>query len=156
LSCAEIFATCAISSFEFIFFAFFVSSSQINSHAFFIPFFNSTAFTQLFMYLSHSFASAYVSRIAVVVPSHAIVFVLSAASFTSSAPRLSNLFSSSISFEIVAQSFVTCGLQKSFSSITFLHFGHIVIVTVSATVFIQFIIFSLASSENIICFDMIL
>jgi hypothetical protein len=58
LSCAAIFATWAISSFELIFLEFFVSSSQMSSHAFFIPFLSSTALTQFFMYLSHSFASA--------------------------------------------------------------------------------------------------
>jgi hypothetical protein len=97
-----------------------------------------------------------VRRVAVVVPSHASVFVLSAASFTSSAHRLSNLSSTSISFAIVTQSFVICGAQKPFSRITFLHFGPIVVVTVFATVSIHLIIFSLASSENIICFAIII
>jgi hypothetical protein len=78
----------------------------IFSQAFFIPFLSSTEFTQFFMYLSHSFASAYVSRVAVVVPSQANLFVFSAASFTSSAPSASNLSSKSISFAIVTPSFV--------------------------------------------------
>jgi hypothetical protein len=81
--------------------------------------------------------------------------VLSAASFTSSAQRLSNLSSTSISFAIVTQSLVICGAPKPFSSITFLPFGHIVVVTVFATVSIHLIIFSLASSENIICFAIV-
>jgi hypothetical protein len=37
-SCAEIVATCAISSFVLIILAFFISSSFILSQAFFIPF----------------------------------------------------------------------------------------------------------------------
>gem|GEM_PF-5102860 len=81
--------------------------------------------------------------------------VLEAASFTSSAQRDSNLSSSSISRAIVTQSLVTCGIPYHLSKITFLHFGHIVKVTVLATVSIQANIFALSSSQYFICFAII-
>jgi hypothetical protein len=107
LSCADRVATCAISSEEVIFLDIFSNSFSTSYQAFFIQFFISIAFIHDLISLSHSRAKAYVKRVAVVVQSHANSFVFDAASFTSSAHIFSNLSSSSISFAIVTQSFVT-------------------------------------------------
>jgi hypothetical protein len=67
----------------------------------------SIALIPVLISLSHSFAKAYVKRVAVVVPSQANSFVFEAASLMSSAQSDSNLSSSSISFAIVTPSLVT-------------------------------------------------
>jgi hypothetical protein len=85
--------------------------------------------------------------VAVVVQSPARELVFSAAFFTRPAPIFSNLFSSEISLAIVTQSFVINGFSSTLSKITFLHFGHIVVITVLATISIQANIFSLEFSQ---------
>jgi hypothetical protein len=64
--------------------------------------------------------------------------------------------SRSISFATVTPSFVTIGHQKLLSRITFLHLGHIVTFTASATISIQEKISFLASSQYLICFAIFL
>jgi len=89
----------------------------------------------------------------VVVQSQAIPLVFSAASITRLAHIFSNLSSRVISFAIVTQSLVSNGHQYSLSRATFLHFGHIVTITVFATVSIHANILDLASSAYFISFD---
>jgi hypothetical protein len=90
-------------------------------------------FTQVRIYLNPSFTIASTRITVDVVPSPAESFVFIAASFTIFAPMSSFLSSSSISFATVTPSFVMIGAPYDFSRITFLHFGHIVTLTASAT-----------------------
>jgi hypothetical protein len=108
------------------------------------------------MYLNPSFDIASARTTVVVVPSHASLLVFSAASFIMLAQIFSVFSSRSISFATVTQSFVTIGPQKPLSRITFLHFGHIVTFTASATISIQLNISFLASSQYLISFAILL
>jgi hypothetical protein len=104
------------------------------------------------IYLNPSFDIASARTTVVVVPSHASLLVFSAASFIMLAPIFSVFHSRSISFATVTQSFVTMGHQKPLSRITFLHLGHIVTFTASATISIHENISFLASSQYFISF----
>jgi hypothetical protein len=108
------------------------------------------------MYLNHSFDIASARTTVVVVQSQASLLVFSAASLIMLAQIFSVFHSRSISFATVTPSFVTIGHEKPLSRITFLHFGHIVTFTASATISIQENISFLASSQYLICFAIFL
>ncbi len=132
-SCAEMVATCSISSLVPIFFA---SASRVATTAAVassIPRFKSMGFAPAATFFIPSRTMTCVRRAAVVVPSPAVSFVFSAASFTRDAPTFSNLSSRSMSFAMVTPSLVTVGLPKPLSSTTFRPLGPRVTRTVFAT-----------------------
>jgi hypothetical protein len=108
------------------------------------------------MYLNPSFDIASASTTVVVVQSQASLLVFSAASFIILAQIFSVFHSKSISLATVTPSLVTTGPPKLLSRITFLHLGHIVTLTASATISIQENISFLASSPYLICFAIFL
>jgi hypothetical protein len=108
-----------------------------------------TGFIHAVMYLFHSFTIE--RRIATVdvVPSHAFLFVFSAASLVNITHMFSNLSLRNTFCATVTQSLVTVGYEFSSVKITFVHLGHRVEHTASATTFTPFKIFDLTSSLNI-------
>ena len=108
------------------------SSSSKNAVVFSIPFRSATGFTPAATTFIPSFTNAWVSTVAVVVPSPAISFVLDATSFSSCAPAFSKGFDRLISFAIIIPSFTMLGLPPAFSRTTLRPFGPIVIRTASA------------------------
>jgi hypothetical protein len=152
-SCADIVATCLIFSLlSPIFLAFFSISSTNLSTALCSPLPSENGFTHDLIYLNPSFDIASARTTVVVVPSQASLLVFSAASLIILAQIFSVFSSKSISLATVTQSFVTIGHQKPLSRITFLHLGHIVTFTASATISIQEKISFLASSQYLISF----
>src|SRR5512137_1571379 len=91
---------------------------------------------------------AWVSTVAVVVPSPATSEVLLATSFTICAPMFSKRFSSSISLATVTPSLVMVGEPKLFSMTTLRPFGPRVAFTASARVFTPLRIASRARWSN--------
>jgi hypothetical protein len=116
------------------------------------PFPSENGLTHDLIYLNPSFDIASARTTVVVVPSQASLLVFSAASLIMLAQIFSVFSSKSISLATVTQSFVTIGHQKPLSRITFLHLGHIVTFTASATISIQEKISFLASSQYLISF----
>ncbi len=119
-----------------------------------MPFLTSMGFAPAVMFLIPSVISDWASRVAVVVPSPVVSWVLDATSLTSLAPMFSNLSFSSISFAMVTPSFVTTGLE-GLSSTTLRPFGPNVIFTVLATLSTPFNNDLRAFSWNVICLEVI-
>ena len=142
-----------MSSFPFISELISFNPSTAASTALSIPLFIDIGSPPAATFLTPSFIIACASTVAVVVPSPAISFVLVATSFTNLAPTFSYGFSNSISLAIVTPSFVIKGAPKLLSNTTFLPFGPNVTLTVSANIFTPSNIFFLASSPNLISFD---
>ena len=152
---AEMLATLAISSFPLISELISFKPSTASPTALSIPLLMAIGSPPAATFLTPSLIIAWAKTVAVVVPSPATSFVFVATSFTNLAPMFSYGSSSSISFAIVTPSFVIKGAPKLLSNTTFLPFGPNVTFTVSANVFTPSSIFFLASSPNLISFDII-
>ncbi len=146
---AEMAATWAISFFSLTSLAIFFSSSTTAFTALSMPLLRLMALAPAARLLSPSLKMAWASRVAVVVPSPATSLVLEATSFTSWAPRFSNLSSSSISLATVTPSLVMRGEPNFFSITTFLPLGPRVTFTASASLSRPRAILALASSLKI-------
>src|SRR6266542_3191610 len=102
-------------------------------------------------FLTPSRKMAWASTVAVVVPSPAVSFVLTATSRTICAPRFSYLSFKSISFATVTPSLVITGEPNFFPNTTFRPLGPRVTRTAFASVLTPSSIALRASSRNFIC-----
>ena len=151
-SLAEIAATLAICSLPVTLLLIFLIASTAQSVAFFIPFLNTIGFAPASRFFIPSCTIACARTVAVVVPSPATSLVLDATSRISCAPIFSNASSSSSSFAIVTPSFVISGAPNDLSRTTFLPFGPIVTLTVSASLLTPASSAFLASAPYLISF----
>jgi len=155
LSFADMLATLAISSFPATFELTFLSSSTALSTVLEIPLFIAIGSPPAATFLTPSLIMLCAKTVAVVVPSPATSFVFVDTSLTSLAPIFSNGSSNSISLAIVTPSFVMSGAPNFLSSTTFLPLGPSVTLTVSANLFTPSNKDFLASSPNLISFDIL-
>ena len=153
---AEILATLAISSFPLTSTLISFKASTAETTALSIPLLIAIGSPPAATFFTPSRIIFCANTIAVVVPSPATSFVFIDTSFTICAPIFSNGSSSSISLAIVTPSFVISGAPNFLSSTTFLPFGPNVTFTVSANLFTPFNRLFLASSPNLISFDILI
>ena len=132
---AEMVATRAISSLPEISLLCFLIDSTASSTACSMPRLMAIGLAPAATMRRPSRTMAWASRVAVVVPSPAMSFVLVATSFTSWAPWFSNTSSSSISRAMVTPSLVMVGAPNFLSSTTYRPLGPRVILTASASAF---------------------
>ena len=132
-SLEEIAPTRAMSSVPLTFLEFFLISAMAASAAALMPFFMTMGLAPAARFFRPSRTMAWVSRVAVVVPSPATSLVLVATSFTSCAPMFSMGSASSISLAMVTPSLVMRGEPYFLSSTTLRPLGPMVILTVSAS-----------------------
>src|SRR6478672_8076779 len=145
---AEMVPTCAISSLEVTFLAFFLSSATTAATARSTPRFRSIGLAPAATDLAPSLTMAWASTVAVVVPSPARSDVLDATSRSICAPMFSNLSSSSISLATVTPSLVMRGAPNDFSMTTLRPFGPSETFTALARISTPRSILSRASVEN--------
>src|SRR6516164_4383476 len=126
---AEMVPTCAISTFDVTFLAFFSSSAHTATTARSIPRFRSIGFMPAATDLAPSRTMAAASTVAVVVPSPAASADFDATSRTIWAPMFSNLSSSSISLATATPSLVMRGAPNDLSSTTLRPLGPSVTLT---------------------------
>ena len=129
----EMAPTRAMSSVPLTFLEFFLISSMAASAAALMPFFIIMGLAPAARFFRPSRTMAWVSRVAVVVPSPATSLVLVATSLTSWAPMFSMGSGSSISLAMVTPSLVMRGEPYFLSSTTLRPLGPMVIFTVSAS-----------------------
>ncbi len=146
---AEMVPTWAISSFEVMFFEFFLRSSTMASTARSTPRLRSIGFMPAATAFEPSRTIACARTVAVVVPSPAWSEVFEATSRTIWAPMFSNLSSSSISLATVTPSLVMRGAPNDLSSTTLRPLGPSVTFTALARMSTPRSIRSRASTENL-------
>ena len=143
---AEIVATCLISSSEVIWVAIPLRASTTSAAACSIPVRTAIELIPIVVCLRPSLKSAWVSTVAVVVPSPATSLVFCATSLMISAPMFSNLSLRKISLAIETPSLVIVGPENPLSRITLRPRGPSVTFTAFATVSTPFCSFFLSSS----------
>src|SRR3954453_2886964 len=152
---AAIAPTCAVSACVVIFLVLFFSSSTTAVTALSMPRLRSIGFIPAATALAPSRTIAWLSTVAVVVPSPATSLVFEATSRTIWAPMFSNLSASSISLATVTPSLVIRGAPKLLSSTTLRPFGPSVTFTASARTSTPRIIRSRAFAPNLTSFAVI-